>query len=276
MYTQTVTVRPSDTSCTGEIKIRNLLNHLQDIAGVAVEEMEGQPGELMERGYAWVLLKYDFEVVKRLPRIDEAFEVRTWHTTGDGLRTLRAFELDTLPSGGRDGEALARAKTSWVLIDLAAQRPVRADRHLPEVFANSSLPVDPDFRTLPKLEEGTGAGERLFPVRFHDLDANIHVNNAVYFEWAYEATPIDLLAYTVRSISAEFRVSAKFGDTVRVAVRELPERTGEGGTRIREFTYAMWSTLEQETGADEKSGKKTKPKPLARFCCTWEGPGEGR
>ena len=39
-------------------------------------------------------------------------------------------------------------------------------------------------------------------LRWSDLDAQGHVNNAVYFEWVFEATPIDLMAWGPRSISA--------------------------------------------------------------------------
>lgn len=263
MYTHALTVMPSDTACTGEIKIRALLNHLQNIAGLAVAPLEGSPGELMERGYAWVLLQYDLNIVKRLPGMDEPFEVKTWHTTGDGFHTLRAFEVDSLLPAG---EPLVRAKTSWVLIDLAASRPVRADRHLPEVFSDASLPVDPGFRSIPKIRPETPAHEAIFPVRFHDLDANSHVNNAVYFEWAYEATPLNLQEYGIREMCAEFRVSAKFGDSVRVEVRELPP--APGAAKPREFVYAMWNAAEAENTKAKK--------PMARFYCAWEPLGNGR
>jgi len=261
MYTRKLSVMPSDAGCTGEIKLRGLLDYLQDTASLAVENLEGRPGELMERGYAWVLLRYDLDVVYRLPVMDETFEVRTWHMPADGFYTLRVFEVDSVSQEGRPPVPLVRAKTSWILIDLAAGRPVRATRHLPEIFAADAVPIDSDFRTIP--EPGAPVGEALFPVRFHDLDANTHVNNAVYFEWAWEATPLDLMGHGIRSASAEFRVSAKPGDTVRVGVSEP-----EGPGTPREFVYTMWSTM--ESGALESGGRGKGKKPLARFWCAWE------
>ena len=69
--------------------------------------------------------------------------------------------------------------------------------HLPEFLSRDTEPIDPDFRDIPDFSELGDAGEiheTVYPVRFHDLDANGHVNNAVYFEWVFEATPINLMA----------------------------------------------------------------------------------
>ncbi|MDR1732232.1 MAG: hypothetical protein LBR61_09110 [Synergistaceae bacterium] len=257
MYTRKLNVLPSGAGCTGQIKLRNLLDCLQDTASLAVQDVEGTPGALMSRGYAWVLLKYDLDVVLRLPAMDETFEIRTWHMPDSGFYTLRVFEIDGEGPGGL--LPLVRAKTSWILLDLAAGRPVRPIKHLPEVFTRDAQPISADFRDVPKA--GTApVREAMFPVRFHDLDANIHVNNAVYFEWLFEATPLDLTAWGVKSMSAEFRVSAKPGDTIRVEVQERP---GGGVKNAPEYLYTMWSTAEPD---DSRGGRR----PLARFRCLWE------
>jgi medium-chain acyl-[acyl-carrier-protein] hydrolase len=257
---------PSETACTNEIKIRALFNRLQDTAGLAVEALEGSPGELMRRGYAWVLLKYDLEVMKRLPGMDESVVIETRHTPGDGFHTLRVFRVFNEANNKANNEAnevetLVLAKTSWVLIDLAVGRPVRAGQHLPEIFSDvaDALPIDPNFVVIPKISGSKLKNEPIlretsFPVRFHDLDANGHVNNAVYFEWVYEATPLDLLSWSLREIHGEFRASVKFGETVWVRVKELKEEKGLG---CRSFVYDMVEAEDQR----ERS--------MARFYAVW-------
>ena len=59
VHRQKIIVMPSETVCTNEIKVRALLNRLQDTASLAVVDLEGSPGELMRRGYGWVLLRYE-------------------------------------------------------------------------------------------------------------------------------------------------------------------------------------------------------------------------
>lgn len=254
MYVRELTVLPSDASCNGELKLHGLLNHLQDTASLAVSELNGSPTQVLARGYAWVLLCYEVELLRRLPALDERFLVKTWHDMKHGYRTLRVFQVET-----PEGEILVWAKTSWLLIDLAAGRPVRPSAHLPELLLRDTEPIDPDFRAIPAFASGSDAPpvrETVYPVRFHDLDANGHVNNAVYFEWIFEATPIDLMAYAPRAISASFRSSARLGDVLTVRARETEEPAVRGEART--FVYEV-------AGADRRDGK-----PLSTFSCAWE------
>ena len=251
MYVRELTVLPSDASCHGELKLHGLLNHLQDTASLAATGLEGGPTQVLARGYSWVLLRYEVELLQRLPAMDEHFVVKTFHDMNHGYRTLRVFQVET-PSG----VPLVWAKTSWLLLDLAAGRPVRPAAHLPEFLSRDTEPIDPDFRDIPDFPEPSAGEvhETVYPVRFHDLDANGHVNNAVYFEWIFEATPIDLMTWGPRSISASFRASAKLGDVLTVRVHELGELRSD---EVRTFVYEI-------AGAVRGSGRS-----LTMFSCSW-------
>jgi acyl-ACP thioesterase len=284
MYRHDLSIMPSEAGCTGEIKLRALFNRFQDVAGLAVKDQEGSPGALMKRGYAWVLLRYSLEVVRRLPGIDEDVSIETRHTLNDGFYTLRVFRVF---STSNEAETLVLAKTSWVLIDLAAGRPVRAVQHLPEVFSDvaDDPPIDPEFPAIPKLSspkmkpaDANPAGISmesvcLLQLRFHDLDANGHVNNAVYFEWLFEATPLDPLAWGVREVHAEFRASAKLGGTILVKVREeekekQEEDREEGPAPCdRSFIYEMFDAGDGKADTAVKATQK--PRSLARFRAAW-------
>ena len=251
MYVRELTVLPSDASCHGELKLHGLLDHLQDTASLAATGLEGGPTQVLARGYSWVLLRYEVELLRRLPAMDEHFIVKTFHDMNHGYRTLRVFQVET-PSG----IPLVWAKTSWLLLDLAASRPVRPAAHLPEFLSRDTEPIDPDFRDIPDFPEPSAGEvhETVYPVRFHDLDANGHVNNAVYFEWIFEATPIDLMTWGPRSISASFRASAKLGDVLTVRVHELGELRSD---EVRTFVYEI-------AGAVRGSGRS-----LTMFSCSW-------
>ncbi len=254
MFSQVLKVTPSAASCGNEMKLRSLLNYLQDIAGLAVEHLESTPSQMLARGYGWVLLKYELELIRRLPSMDESFKVNTWHDVTDGYYVVRVFQVENM-----DGEPLAWAKTSWLLMDLVKGRPIRAS-NLPEPFIKGCTAVDPEFHKFPEVNPEASFHEVVFPVRFHDLDSNDHVNNAVYFEWAFESTPLDLMAYTVKSMSADFRSGVRYGDVVKVRVTELPS---EEGRSVREFIYEM-------VHSGEQSSSKPHQKPLARFYAVWE------
>jgi hypothetical protein len=86
----------------------------------------------------------------------------------------------------------------------------------------------------------------------------------VYFEWAYEATPLDLLSWGLLEVHGEFRVSAKFLETVLVRVKEQKEQKeqtfeehGEQGLSCRSFVYDMVEAADPQ----ERS--------MARFYAVW-------
>lgn len=182
MYTRELTVLPSDSSCLGNIKLRSLLDYFQDTAGLAVSDIEGTTSELSARGYAWVLTRYEIEFIGKLPCLDERFMLTTYHDPSHGYNTLRVFQVSD-----PEGRPLVWAKTSWLLLDLSAGRPVKAGVHIPEILARDTESISPDFRELPD-DEGETVCEVKRHVGFHELDYNGHVNNAVYFEWLYDST----------------------------------------------------------------------------------------
>ena len=165
-----------------------------------------------------------------------------------GYHTLRVFQVET-PSG----VPLVWAKTSWLLLDLASGRPVRPKAHLPRIDERYTGPIDPDFPDVPTPEPDAPCTEVPWPIRFHDLDVNAHVNNAAYFEWIFEATPIDPMEFEPRGISASFRSGIRWGGRPRIHIASLPERG-----RARSFAYRITD--------DGRPGEK----PMTLFSCSWE------
>ena len=254
MYERELIVLPSDASCRGQIKLRSFMNYLQDTASVAVADLEGTSSELMARGYAWILTRYEVEIIGQLPSLDEHFIVRTFHDPNHGYGTLRVFEVN-----GVDGAPLAWAKTSWLLLDLAAGRPVRPAVHIPEITMRDTAPIDPDFQNLPDFPAGAEVQEVPWAVRFHDLDSNGHVNNAAYFEWVFEVTPVDLMSYNLREVAASFRASARWGESLRIRTAEAPSASGG----VRTFVHHILNDT-------RPSGNDRNPKPMTAFSCSWE------
>ena len=79
------------------------------------------------------------------------------------------------------------------------------------------------------------------------------MNNAAYFEWIFEATPIDLMEFEPRGISASFRSGIRWGGRPRIHIAPLPERGS-----VRSFVYRITD--------DERPGEK----PMTLFSCSWE------
>lgn len=241
MFTREIIVMPSDASCLGNLKLRSLLDYFQDTAELAVIELEGTASELAAKGYAWVLTRYEIELIGKLPAIDEKFSLSTFHDPNHGYNTLRVFQAS------QNSRPFAWAKTQWLLLDLAAGRPVKAIAHIPEITSRDNQIIPPEFRDIPDLESINSVKEISRTVNFHDLDYNGHVNNAIYFEWVHDAIPLDFREYELKSVCASFRSGAKFGENVSLKISELPE----------ELSFSC--ELSREGVA----------KPSAKFMCTW-------
>ena len=118
MYVRELTVLPSDASCHGELKLRGLLNYLQDTASLAVSELEGSPTQVLARGYAWVLLGYEVELLRRMPALDERFVV-----------AFRAVE-ETVGANGYVGPPLTSDELRAGAIPLTRGRMGRRNHHI--------------------------------------------------------------------------------------------------------------------------------------------------
>ena len=242
MYTHEFTVQPSDASCNGTIKLKNLLDYFQNAAGLAVEDLEGNTAEFASRGYAWILMRYEIEFIGKLPTIDEKFIINTFHDPSHGYNMLRVFDVRD-----KNSNPIIWSKTSWLLLDLAAGRPVKSAVHLPEVLTRDTGEINPDFNEIPDFKDDNIIKKIEFPVRFHDLDYNSHVNNAVYFGWVYDHTPIDLMTHELKSVYASFRSGAKFGEKVTLNFSQ-PEENNFLCKILRENVN----------------------KPSANFLCVWK------
>jgi len=204
MYKREITVQPSDVSCTGNLKLKNLLDYFQNTAGLAVESIEGTTSDLIARGYAWVLTRYEIEIIGKLPALDEKFSITTFHDPSHGYNTLRVSDVRN-----PEGNPIVWAKSSWLLLDLANMRPVKAAAHLPEISSRDTGEISPDFSEIKDDNDAEILKSVEFPVKFHDLDYNSHVNNAVYFGWVFDECPVDLMKRELKSVYASFRTGAK-------------------------------------------------------------------
>ena len=203
MFTRKLRVMPSDASLTGHIKLYNLLNYLQDTAELAVEGIEGKSTELYERGYSWVVTRYEILFNGDLPKICDEFTVSTYHDPNHSYNTLRNFHVKF---GGRE---VVTAKTSWILADVRTGRPVKPLAHIPAITSGDCSAIDDVFSEIPEID--TLSSEEHIRVKYHDTDYNGHVNHAVYFRWVY-----DILNKPVKKISASFRSGAKLGENITV------------------------------------------------------------
>jgi acyl-ACP thioesterase len=202
-------VRYHELDSHGNLRPVTLLNYLQDAAGLHASQLGVSVADLRRRGLIWVLSRLHL-IVDRYPRAGQTVIVKTWPSARQGLFSCREFEL----LDGCGGRSVARATTSWAVLNIASRRPVPLDICLPAYPLYERRAVNDDFSTLAQLPAAVVPSENRFRVLRGDLDSNQHVNNAIFAGWALESVPDAVAAGSLAELEISFRAEVLYGDTV--------------------------------------------------------------
>jgi acyl-ACP thioesterase len=205
------------------LNLHSLFDYFQDIASDHAVKLGYGRDDLMKKNNFWVLSRIYAEITV-WPQWGETITITTWPRGTERLFALRDFEV-------RDhkGKSIARATSSWLIVDRDTKRIQRPDNHLSQY--KTLLSVD---KTLPrnaiKLEPADPNGRRTqqFSVRISDLDINLHTNNSRYLKWVSDSYDLDFILNNI-PISAEINYLAEshFNDTIAIIISKEKENSNE-------------------------------------------------
>ncbi len=173
-------------------------------------------------GAQWMVRRSTMELLRPL-RADDALQVRTWVEDFRRVRSRRRYEVRD-----RDEAVVLAAVTDWVYVDMTTGRVRRVPAEMEERFGSTPGnpgPARPAWESPPP----PAAPARVpCPVRWSDIDALGHVNNAAYLELLVQATfdvlggagwSIDRLVAdggvpTVAMVDIEYLEAARYGERV--------------------------------------------------------------
>lgn len=123
-------VKPEDIDELGHVNNVVYLRWVQDAAtahwrALATTEEQDQ--------WLWVVLRHEIDYLAQA-RPGDVLVARTWVGEARGARFDRFVEI----LRGTDGAVLARAKTTWALLDAGSRRLARVPKELAARFQNSS------------------------------------------------------------------------------------------------------------------------------------------
>lgn len=198
-------VRYSETDPHGRLRPIALLNYLQDAAAAHTQMLGVSVRALLERRLAWVLSRLHLQV-ERYPLEGEQVRVVTWPSIRGDRFTCREFEVEA------SGEVVARATTSWGVLDATTRRAASVGL-LPTYPVAPRRAIADDFPSLPQVARN---GESVcFRALRDDLDINGHVNFTVYVRWGLETVPDEVGAdFFPSSIEVGYRGEIFAGDEV--------------------------------------------------------------
>lgn len=208
----------------GNIKYSILLNFFQEIADRDALNAHMSVRQLMNMGKTWVLHDYRVEMYEYPSISTNQLEIMTYAEPYDRLSVLRVFEVRN-----KAGKLMCKAWSWWVLLDMEQGRPVVLStcEELEDILA---IPVEdtdkPERVRIKTLKEASIIEE--FKVRWCDLDVNRHTNHVVYFDWALENVPDEIITTMVPTkVECTYSKSVKKGK-----VRVETEKCSEDDTNI--------------------------------------------
>ena len=209
-------VRSYECGADSRATLPTICNYLQEAASVNAEYLGFSKSDFDSAGenISWVLTRLKVRMT-RFPRWGETVSILTFPRGGRRIVAYRDFLLS-----GDAGEALGRATSEWMLIDLASRKVVA----IPDsVFAAANTVREPVFGDEPfaklRWDCREMAGDALsFRARRGDIDLNGHVNNVHYVEWLMEGRPGS--AGPCRELDIVFKSETLAGEEVRVETVE--------------------------------------------------------
>lgn len=267
IFTRTFRVRWAEVGANGQVSPAAYLRYLVETAyDWAIAGGLGQADGSNPLGLLWVIRETEINLIAPLT-YNETFDFTIWMVSWQRVRGVRCFEV----LRKSDGAVIAQGTQQIVSIDAATLRPMNLPEHLLENY-RLEQPRQFSSTRFPKLAPAAGHVTQR-TVEWADLDLMEHVNNAVYLDYAAEATaqdfttrgwsPVTLKAHKLtvvtRRIHIQYQSPALWNEvlTVTTAPLSLHETGGTSCIRVTRATDGAavaecivdWAMLDSESGA---------------------------
>lgn len=196
-------------SVNSKIRITDLLNILQAVAGKHSDLGGMSYLDMQKNNQAWVLSSMRIEI-DDLPQWHETIAIETWIETLAGIKSIRDFEVFL------NNSKIIGVNSLWVCVNTLKKRPevilINHD-HL-EKFPNKK-PTKQSFLKINTTKPAQLITERT--VVFSDLDALNHVNNVKYIEWCLDCLPIEFHKNnSIKSLDINYLKELTFNDKASI------------------------------------------------------------
>ena len=212
-------VSMSEVDTKGAIKPAVLLNYMQDLAAKSIDKIghELSCEGLAQKGQGWFLIRYRIEF-DDYPINVSNITVNTESRGGIRMTAYRDFECFNKKSGKR----ILKAVSSWFIVDLQNKSVINIQKEYPEFLQFEKRENDLELKKLKSIESSDN--EKLFHVRYDDLDLNGHVNNTVYITWAMEALDYEFRSkHKLKTLDIYFKHEVKYGEDILSLVKIYKE-----------------------------------------------------
>ncbi|MBP5673171.1 MAG: DUF1806 family protein [Victivallales bacterium] len=191
----------------GVLKMKDMLDYLQDVAGHHADELGVGLDSLGGRRMLWVLSRLRVAVDADLS-VGTSFTLETYPTGTDLLFAVRQY---TMKSGD---DTLLRGTSYWLLLDADTFRPLKPLDFLPPLIRDTQ-DGHHHFSDLGKIQKLEIENRRPYHISWSDIDEIGHLNNAVYGRFIYDSVgEIMGAAPRIREFQINYNHQVLNGETV--------------------------------------------------------------
>jgi acyl-CoA thioester hydrolase len=227
VFQQSFQVRHYECDAYGHLNNANYLRYMQEAAFNASANVGYDFARYRELGSHWLVRYSDIEYLYPLQYGDQII-VDTWVEDFHRVRSIRAYKFRV---DGVDKVA-AKAYTDWVYLDSKTLRPISIPDRMIRAFSSDGR-IDHtsprrNFHLPTTPSEGVHYSHR--SVEWRDLDAEGHVNNAVFlsyieesgvqvagvYGWSLERLKGEDIGILARRHQIDYRLPAFLGDELKV------------------------------------------------------------
>lgn len=268
IFTRTFRVRWSELDASGQVGLGHYLRYLVETAYDWGDQLGLSAKNYEELGIFWLIRETELRLFHPLVHND-VFDFTIWMVNWQRVRGTRSFELRRKDNG----QIIAQGSQHIVCMDSKTLRPTS----LAEGFIDNFRLDDPRifaFDRFPKITPPENSFVTQREVEWQDLDAQNHVNNAIYVGYAEEAALQELkasgwsltklaeqnLAFFPRRIHIQYLSPAVWGERLNISTHSLNLHQS-GGSRYAGITrddgsqvaecIMDWVLTNKETGEEQ-------------------------
>jgi acyl-ACP thioesterase len=197
----------------GRATIQTLLQYLQELAWEHANILDLGMEKLLEQNLIWVLARQKIKI-NEFPMWQEDVQVKTWATGTDRLFWYRDFIITN-----NVGKELARASSSWIIMNIETRRPFKANDSMTIKIENPDYAFDYKLGKISTIKNRDKIFEKR--ISYSDLDLNDHVNNIKYLEWILDSYNLEYFKEnTIESVEMNYIAEAKYGDNIFTSIEK--------------------------------------------------------
>lgn len=220
-YSKEYEINYYDVDYNLKCKLPSIVNFFCDIGNRQSESLGDTIERLTEKNMAWVFYKYDITILD-YPKYRDIVTIETFPLAFNKFYAHRGYNVKN-----QDGKVLAKGIALFFLIDINRRRPMRIPNEEIELYESQEINGKTiDMDEIEKIERLDC--NKIFDIRYSDIDSNGHVNNSKYMEWAIESVPLEVVKnHELRRIKVVFEKETIYGHKVNVETQVNEEVDGK-------------------------------------------------